>query len=73
MTTDNSDNYAWSRTHFLDKPEERNRDERRKLSTFIADDRRSGIACRRKERQREIDKKVAFSKVTFYPNYYKVE
>jgi len=71
MKDDNSKNY-WGRTHFIEILENRKVIDRRKSNCFIYNDRRSGIACRRKERQRRIDRKVAFSKITFYPEYYRV-
>ena len=63
----------WSRTHFIDKPEKRNEPDRRKNNLYIASDKRSGIACRRKEMQREMERKIAARKTTFYPNYYKID
>ena len=71
MTKDKSAGLVWSRTHFMEQPEERKNLDRRKVNCFVADDKRNGIACRRKERQREIERKIAHSKVTFYPDYFR--
>ena len=62
----------WSKTHFIDKPEKRNEPDRRKNNCYLSTDRRSGIACRRKEMQREMERKIAAMKTTFYPDYYKI-
>jgi hypothetical protein len=64
---------AWSRTHFIEKTEERKQLDRRKTNCLITDDRRSGIACRRRERQREIERRIAFSKITFHPEYFRID
>jgi len=72
MTLDNSTDIAWSRTHFMDKPEQRLSDDRRRAYCFVGNDRRSGIACRRKEKQREIERRIAYAKVKFYPEYYRI-
>jgi hypothetical protein len=69
MTTFNSNVRARFRTHFIAGPEKREGDDRRKINCYISKDRRSGIACRRRERQREIEFRVAASKVRFYPEY----
>ena len=71
MGKNKSANPVWSRTHYIKKPEEREVLERRRNNCFIANDKRSGIACRRKERQREAERRMALSKVTFYPEYYR--
>jgi len=63
----------WSRTHFIDEPEKRNEPDRRKNHWYIASDKRSGIACRRKEMQREMERKIAVRKTIFYPSYYKID
>jgi hypothetical protein len=63
---------SWERTHFLDRPEKRVGEDRRKVNCFIDKDRRSGIHCRRRERVREIERRMLLSKVTFYPDYYRV-
>ena len=63
---------AWSRTHIEDAPDNRMGADRRKGNCFIAKDRRSGIACRRKERQREMERRLALAKVTFYPEYFRI-
>ena len=68
MGKNKSANPVWSRTHYIKKPEEREVLERRDTHCFIANDRRSGIACRRKEKQREIERKIALSKIIFYHN-----
>lgn len=65
--------FNWSRTHYIEKPEGRKKLDRRKTNCFIAYDKRSGIACRRKERQREIERRIAFSKVTFHPEYFRID
>ena len=44
-------------------------DDRRKEHCFIANDRRSGIACRRKQKQSEMERRIALKKVTFLPDY----
>jgi hypothetical protein len=62
----------WQRTHFMLEAEKRNRDDRREANCFIAQDRRSGIACRRMEKQREMERRIALSRVTFYPEYFKI-
>jgi hypothetical protein len=72
MGKDKFRDYDWSRTHYIKKPEERKTLDRRKSNCFIAIDQRSGIACRRRERQRRIERKIAYSKVTFYPEYYRI-
>ena len=61
------------KTHFIDKPEKRNEPDRRKNNWYIASDKRSGIACRRKEMQREMERKSAAMKTIFYPSYYKID
>ena len=65
-------NPAWERTHYKDRPEQRLGEDRRKVNCFIAKDRRSGIDCRRRERVRQIERRIMLSKVTFYPDYYPV-
>jgi len=72
MKHDINTNLAWERTHFKDQPEKRFGEDRRKLSCFIGNDRRSGVGCRRKEKMREIARRMALSKVKFYPDYYPV-
>ena len=63
---------SWRRTHFIVKPEKRNEPDRRMNNCFLAIDRRSGIACRRREMQREMERKIAAKKTIFYPDYYKI-
>jgi len=63
---------AWERTHYQDQPEQRLDKDRRTANCFISKDRRSGIGCRRIEKIREMERRVALSKVTFYPDYYPV-
>ena len=63
---------SWERTHYQDGPEQRLVDDRRQSNCFIAKDRRSGIVCRRRERMREMERRMMLSKVTFYPDYYPV-
>ena len=60
------------RTQYIDPPEKRVPDDRRKVSCFIENDRRSGIACRRMEQQREMERRIAFRKVRFYPEYFRI-
>ncbi len=69
MTTSELKLRVRSRTHFMAGPEKREGDDRRKTNCYILKDRRSGIACRRRERQREIEFRVAARKVRFYPEY----
>ena len=57
------------RTQYMDPPEKRECIDRRKVSCFIEKDRRCGIACRRKEQQREMEFRMAIRKVRFYPEY----
>jgi len=59
------------RTQYIDPPEKRASNDRRKVGCFIEKDRRCGIACRRKERQREMERKIALRKVRFYPEYFR--
>lgn len=63
---------ARSRTQFIDTPENRDGDDRRKDHCYLANDRRSGLACRRREKQRELERKIAASRVIFYPSYYRI-
>ena len=72
MGNDGSTDMTWERTHYLDRPEQRLGEDRRKVNCIIGKDRRSGIACRRKEKIRAIERRIALSKVTFYPDYYPV-
>jgi hypothetical protein len=72
MLDDKSVHLKWHRTHFMLEPEKRNSGDRRGVNCFIAQDRRSGIACRRKEKQREMERRIALSRVTFYPEYFKI-
>ena len=60
------------RTHFIDKSEKRNEPDRRENNWYIANDKRNGIACRRKEMQREMEREIAAKKTKFYPSYYKI-
>jgi len=69
MTTFESKAGVRSRTHFISGPEKRGGDDRRKINCYIFHDRRSEVACRRRERQREIEFRVAARKVRFYPEY----
>jgi hypothetical protein len=69
---DSSVHLKWQRTHFMLDSEKRNQDDRREANCFIAQDRRSGIACRRKEKQLEMERRIALSRVTFYPEYFKI-
>ncbi len=62
-----------SKTHFLVKPEKRNEPDRRKNNWYIANDERSGIACRRKEMQREMERKIALRKTIFYTGYGRID
>ena len=72
MEHNRNDDVRWERTHFMDRPEKRVGEDRRKTHCFIGKDRRSGIVCRRKERMRAVERRIALSKVTFYPDYYPV-
>ena len=57
MGRDNSAGLMSRRTHFIEKPEGREVSDRRKYNCFIANDKRSGIACRRREKQRELERR----------------
>ena len=57
------------RTHYLDLPDKRMGDDRRKVNCFIEHDRRCGVACRRKQRQRIMEERMAARMVRFYPEY----
>ena len=48
----------WSKTHFIDLPDRRNGSDRRVINCFLNNDKRSGIACRRKKRQLEIQRRT---------------
>jgi hypothetical protein len=63
----------WSRTHFIDRPEKRNGPDRRTKHCFLANDRRGGVACRRKEAQREMERKIALKKTVFYTGYGRID
>jgi hypothetical protein len=60
------------RTQYLEPPEKRESNDRRKVSCFIGKDRRCGIACRRMEQQREMERRIAIRKVRFYPEYFRI-
>lgn len=70
MTNNRNATLAWERTHYQDQPEQRLGKDRRRANCFIREDRRSGIGCRRKEKIREMERRLALSKITFYPDYY---
>jgi hypothetical protein len=72
MPSDHSEDIAWTRTHYMLTPEQRMGADRRKAFCFVANDRRSGIACRRKEKRRELERRMAYAKVKFYPDYYRI-
>ena len=72
MTNNQNVTLAWERTHYQDQPEQRLGRDRRRANCFIGEDRRSGIGCRRKEKIREMERRLALSKITFYPDYYPV-
>ena len=72
MAKNESGTINWERTHYQDQPEQRLGKDRRTANCFISEDRRSGIGCRRKEKIREMERRVALSKVTFYQDYYPV-
>jgi len=72
MANNESGTINWERTHYQDQPEQRLGKDRRTANCFIREDRRSGIGCRRKEKIREMERRVALSKVTFYPDYYPI-
>ena len=59
------------RTQYIDPPEKRECNDRRRVSCFIMKDRRSGIACRRREQQREMERRIAMRKGRFFPAYYR--
>jgi len=69
MTAAESKPRIRARTHFIAGPEKREGSDRRKINCYISRDRRSGIACRRRERQREIEFRMAVRKVRFYPEH----
>jgi len=69
MTISKSAAGVRSRTHFIAGPEKREGADRRQINCYILKDRRSGVACRRRERQREIEYRMAARKVHFYPEY----
>ena len=69
MSTSEKNARIRSRTHFIAGPEKREGDDRRKINCYILKDRRSGVACRRRERQREIEFRIAVRKVRFYPEH----
>ena len=50
MELQESVSVEWSRTHYMETPEQRDGDDRRKIQCFIAKDRRCGVACRRREK-----------------------
>ena len=57
-------------THY--SPEkDRAKEDRRKVNTFILHDRRSGIGCRRRVAQIEMEIKAARRLVTFLPAWIK--
>jgi hypothetical protein len=70
---DHEDNLKWERTHFKVLPEKRDTDDRRHVNCFLENDRRSGIGCRRKLKQIEKERKLAFSKVIFHPEYFRID
>ena len=57
MGRDNSADLTWSRSHFIEKRERRKVSDRRKYNCFIVNDKRSGIACRRREKQRQFERR----------------
>jgi len=69
MTISKSATGVRSRTHFIAGPEMREGEDRRQVNCYILEDRRSGVACRRRERQREIEFRMAVRKVRFYPEH----
>jgi len=69
MDTSKSATGVRSRTHFIAGPDKREREDRRRINCYILNDRRSGLACRRRERQRNIEFRMAVRKVRFYPEY----
>lgn len=68
MQSEETVQLEWSRTHYMVTPEQRHGEDRRKIQCFIANDRRCGVACRRLEKQRETERRIAMKKVTFYPD-----
>ncbi len=69
MTVSESTTQVRSRTHFIKGPEKREGEDRRKVNCFISKDRRSGVACRRRERQLEMEFRLAARMVHFYPEH----
>lgn len=61
------------KTHFAVKPENRRGRDRRKVNCFIQNDRRSGVACRRKAKQLEKDRQRAVSQTVFHPEYFRID
>jgi hypothetical protein len=71
MAENESQNQIRYRNQFMDPPDKRDYNDRRSVSCFIENDRRCGIACRRKEKQRKMERRIAIGKVRFYPEYYR--
>jgi hypothetical protein len=73
MAEEHDDEKKWDRTHFKVVPDKRLNIDRRKMNCFIENDRRSGVGCRRKVKQIKKDRQQALSKVTFHPEYFKID
>ncbi len=73
MEKDDSGKQTWSRTHFIDKPNEKRGPDRRKHHCFVEHDRRSGIACRRREAQRKKEEKISNENKEVYNPYFKID
>ena len=72
MEKDDSAKLNWSRTHFIDRHNKRKVSDRRKQHCFVENDRRSGIACRRREAQRQKEMRNAENKEVYNP-YFKID
>ena len=66
MVTPESSSRVGARTHFIAGPEKRAGADRRKITCYILKDSRCGIACRRRERQHEMEIWMAARHVRFY-------
>ena len=73
MEKDNSGEQTTSRTHFIDKPKKRRGPDRRKHHCFVENDRRSGIACRRREAQRIKEKRITDKDKEVYNPYFEID
>ena len=73
MEKENSEELSKSRTHFIDTPNKRRGPDRRKYHCFIENDRRSGIACRRREAQRKKGNRIAGKDKEVYNPYFEID